>query len=121
MQMHSRAADRFFLFRKRGAQNGVSCRLHLVETADRGIVRRGVERFGVLMRKAGKRTEDLDCLVHGGLGFRFRRLDHERLVDDQWEIHCGRMNTVVKQTLGDIERGNAGLDILQRGHHIIRI
>ena len=106
-------------------------------------MRRGVERFGVLMREAGKRTEDLDRLVHGGLGFRFRRLDHERLMDDQREIHCGRMNAVVEQTLGDIERGNAGflmqpiqrhdelvhtragighiVDILQRGHHIIRI
>ena len=68
MQMHSRAADRFFLFRKRGAQNGVSCRLHLVETADRGIVRRGVERFGVLMREAGKRMNALALHFYCGSG-----------------------------------------------------
>ena len=102
-----------------------------------------MECFGILICKTSKRTEDLDCLIHGGLGLRLRRLDHERLVDDQWEIHCGRMNAVVKQALGDIKRGNTGffmqpiqrhdklvhtgagvghvVDILQRGHHIIRI
>ena len=64
-------------------------------------------------------------------------------MDDQWEIHCGRVDAVVEQSLGDVQRGNAGLlvqaverhdelmharagirhvvGILKRGHHIVGV
>ena len=47
-----------------------------------------------------------DEVVERILAFGFGGFDHQCLVEEQWEIDRGRMETVVEQTLGHIESGD---------------
>ena len=41
--------------------------------------------------------------VEGLLAFSFGRLDHHRFMDQQREVDCGGMESVIEKTLGNIE------------------
>jgi len=81
------------------------CRADLVETADGRIMRRGMERVGVGIGKVKEPAVDVADLVHRLLALGLAGLDHERLVDDEREVHRGRVQAVVEHTLGKVERG----------------
>ena len=48
--------------------------------------------------------DDLGEMVQRLLGLGLGRLDQQRLVDDQREVHGRRMHAVVEQPLGEVER-----------------
>jgi hypothetical protein len=72
-------------------------------------VRRVLELLGILGRLLGDRqhrvAEGVERLDRLGLG----RLDHERLRDDQREVDRGRVEPVIHEPLGDVERAHAVL------------
>ena len=72
-------------------------------------MRRGMERVGVGIGKVKEPAVDVADLVHRLLALGLAGLDHERLVDDEREVHRGRMQAVVEHALGKVERGNARL------------
>ena len=77
---------------------------HLVEPSHGGRVRRVLRDLGVLLGLredlVDRLRERIERLGRLGLG----RLDHQRLVDQQREVHRRRMEAEVEQALGDVER-----------------
>src|SRR3712207_9204262 len=57
--------------------------------------------------RVGERVERL-------LGLRLGRLDQQRLVDEQGEVHRRRVEAVVEQALGEVERLDAELALHRR-------
>ena len=96
-------------------------RLHLVEPPDRPVVRRLLQQLRALRRLARDRehrvAERVERLLRLGLG----RLDHQRLGDDQREVDRRRVEAVVHQPLGDVERGDAvlALQVARREHELV--
>ena len=80
---------------------------------DRPRVRRRVQDVGVGRRLARDREHRLAELVQPLLRLGLGRLDHQRLGDDQREVDRRRVEAVVHQPLGDVERRDAVL-LLQR-------
>ena len=58
------------------------------------------------------RVHDVDEAVERLEALGLGRLDHERLLDDQREVDRRRMDAVVEDRLGDVERGDAVLPLL---------
>jgi len=69
----------------------------------------GVERLGIGVREFKELAVDAADLVHGLLALSLAGLDHERLMDDEREVHRGRVQAKVEHALGKVERGNARL------------
>src|SRR5262249_46958180 len=69
------------------------------------------ERVGSVMQKVRVLLADLQERLGEGverlLAFRLRRLDHERLCQDEREIYRRRVVAVVKQALGDVHGADA--------------
>ena len=65
--------------------------------------------FGVIVGPLVQHPQHLRRLVQdlGSLGL--RGLQHQGLMDDQGEVHGGRMNALVNQGLGHVQGGDAGL------------
>ena len=91
------------------AQVGLAGRRRLVEAPNRRVVRRRAQQLRVaggppLRRRGAPRRR------HRGLErLRLRRLDEQALLDDQREVDRRRMEAVVDEALGDVERAHAGL------------
>ncbi len=56
--------------------------------------------FGDLV---GDGAHGVDEEIQLVFAFGFCRLDHQRFVDDQWEVICRRVKTVIHHALGDIQ------------------
>ena len=65
--------------------------------------------FGILMGQLVYLAEHFGCPVQGVLALGLGGLEHEGFVDDQWEVHRGRMHAVVDEGLGDVQGGDSGL------------
>ncbi len=74
-------------------------------------MRRGMQRLRIRVRHVVELAVDVADLVHELFGLRLAGLDHERFVNDEREVHCGRMEIEVQHSLGHIECGNAGFFI----------
>ena len=68
------------------------------------VVRRLLEQLGALGRIARDLEHRLDELVERLLRLGLGRLDHQRLGDDEREVDRRRVEVVVHQPLGDVER-----------------
>ena len=60
-----------------------------------------------------------DELVEAGLGFGLGRLDQHRAVHHQREIHGHRVEALVDQRLGEIDRGEALGETLVAEHRLV--
>ena len=89
-------------------------RRDLVEAPHRGRVGRVLGDLGILLGLGQDLVhsvgESVERLVRLGLG----RLDHQRLVDQQREVDGRRVEAVVEQALGDVERLDAELALGRR-------
>ena len=72
-------------------------------------MRRGVQRLWIGVRQLEELAVNVADLVHRLLALGLAGLDHERLVDDEREVHRGRVQAEVEHSLGKVERGNARL------------
>ena len=73
------------------------------------MMRRSVHVFRVLVAKLIELAENFRRLVERFPTLGLRRLEHEGLMYDEREVHCGRMHAIVDERLGDIQRGDTGL------------
>ncbi len=69
----------------------------------RGLVQARVAR----PRAFGDAPQREDELVEAGLAFALGRLDEHRAVDDERKVHRHRVEALVDQRLGEVERGDA--------------
>ena len=105
-------------FREAVLDDGILRGPHLVEPLHRPMMRRLLQQLGILRRLAGDREHRVAEGVERLLRLRLRRLDHQRLGDDEREVDRRRVEAVVHQPLGDVERGAAVLPLqAPRGHH----
>ena len=96
----------FVIFRQPATQHQFSCRLYFIHSAKLCCAWGVVEKSGLGLSFFG----DLDhCISEGiqrifvlGLGW----LDHQRFVDDEREVICRRMEVVIHQAFGDVERAH---------------
>src|SRR5436190_10497076 len=84
-------------------------------------MRRGVHHLRVIARLLGYLYHGRDEAVQRLLGLRLGRLDHQRLVHNEREVHRGRVIALVNQALGDVQRLDARLvlDVLAGQHHLV--
>ena len=78
-----------------------------VGTADGSAVRSLLQDPGILGGLGRDLVHHVDERVDGLLGFGFRGLDHQRLVEQEREIDGRRMEAEVQQALRHVERGGA--------------
>jgi 23S rRNA (adenine2503-C2)-methyltransferase len=96
-------------------------RAHLVEPSHGPVVRCLLQELRLLRRLSGNREHRVTEGVEGLLRLGLRRLDHERLGDDEREVDRRRVEAVVHQPLCDIERGAAVLALHRprREHELV--
>src|SRR5690606_461825 len=109
----ARAPLAYFLLSRRGqrlrppAQNGLAGGPGFVEPTPWAEAGRLTEESRIARLGPGnERTHHLDELVEALLALGFRRLDQHGAVDDQREIHGHRVEALVDQRLGEVERGD---------------
>ena len=78
----------------------------IVDTAYGRRMRSRLHHVGIGLRLLGYLTHHGDETVEGLLRLVLRRLDHQRLVEEQGEIDGGRMIAVVEQSLRYVHRGD---------------
>src|SRR3990170_4057208 len=76
----------------------------LVQAAQRRLVRSVTQQLRLLLRLPRYRQHRLAEGVQRLLPLRLRRLDHQRLVDDEREVDRWWVEAVVDEPLGDVER-----------------
>src|SRR5436309_835222 len=64
----------------------------------------GFDNLGIGACLFGNLAHNTDEVIQRFASFRFRWLDHEGLVHDQWKVDGWRIHTEVEDTLGDVER-----------------
>ena len=96
-------------------------RLDLVGPADGPRRRRRLDHLGLLRRLARDREHRVGERVERLLRLGLRRLDHQRLRDDEREVDRRRVEAVVHQPLGDVERRDAVLALqrARREHELV--
>src|SRR5207244_3833835 len=82
----------------------------LVEPPAWGQARRGMEcRRLACLGPRGQSVKDSGELIERGLAFGLGRLDQQRAVHDQREVHRHRVKALVDQRLREIERDDPGI------------
>src|SRR4051812_35706400 len=93
--------------------DGVAVGRNLVEAPHRRRVRSALRDARVLARLVQDRVDRLGESIERLAGLRLGRLDHQRLVDQEWEIDRRRVHAEVEQALRDVECLDA--ELLLRG------
>ena len=80
-----------------------------------------MEDLGIRVGQIPEAQEHVADLVHGLLALGLRGLDHQGLVDDEGEVHRGRVDAVVQKALGHVHGGTAGgvLQILEAHDELV--
>ena len=91
--------------------------LGVVETVNRRAVWSSLHQFRIFDSLLRNLPHHSDEAIKGFLAFAFGRLDHQSLMEKQWEIDSGCMVAVVEQTLSHVESGNASALVLQAVEH----
>jgi hypothetical protein len=80
-----------------------------------------VQRLRVLVRAPEDRADRLRRQIQRLLAFRFGRLEHQRFVHDQREIHRRRVHARVYHGLRNVHCGNARFffELFEREHEFV--
>ena len=76
-------------------------------------MRRCLERLRISCSLSRNVLHDLNEAVKRLLRLSLSRLDHDSLMEEQREIDCRRMETIIQQSLGYIESSDTGRFVLQ--------
>ena len=107
------------IIRQPAAQHQLAGGLDLIHASELGGAGGVVQQLGLglgFLRDLDQRVgEGIQRVLVLGLG----RLDHQRLVDDEREVVCGRMEVVIHQALGDVEGADVRAFEASFGHELV--
>jgi len=83
------------ILRQPAAQYQLSRRLDFIHSSERSGVRRVVEQLGLGLGFFRDLDQGIGEAIQCVFVFSFGRFDHQRFVDDEREVVCGRMETVI--------------------------